>query len=66
MMMGVPIRIETPAMPIRFPLLPLVFVLSFGLIPAAARADAQAPAGQGKGSLVIAGGALRADNAPVW
>ncbi|MCS0633189.1 cyanophycinase [Telluria mixta] len=66
MMMGVPIRIETPAMPIRFPVLPLAFVLSLGLVPAAARADAQAPAGPGKGSLVIAGGALRADNAPVW
>lgn len=53
-------------MAIRFPTLPLAFVLSLGLAPAAARADAQAPAGAAKGSLVIAGGALRADNAPVW
>jgi cyanophycinase len=53
-------------MPIRFPVLPLAFVLSFGLAPAATRADARAPAGAAKGSLVIAGGALRADNAPVW
>jgi cyanophycinase len=69
MMMNVPNRIETTAMPIRLlvhpAVLPLAFVLSFGLAPAA-RADAQAPAGSGKGSLVIAGGALRADNAPVW
>ncbi|PQO99174.1 cyanophycinase [Massilia phosphatilytica] len=57
-------------MPIRsfahFSALPLAFVLSLGLAPAAARADARAPAGPAKGSLVIAGGALRADNAPVW
>jgi cyanophycinase len=70
MMMGVHIRIETTAMPIRLlahpSALPLAFVLSFGLAPAAARADAQAPAGAAKGSLVIAGGALRSDNAPVW
>jgi cyanophycinase len=70
MMMNVPNRIETTVMPIRLlahpAVLPLAFVLSFGLAPAAARADAQAPAGSGKGTLVIAGGALRADNAPVW
>jgi cyanophycinase len=66
MMMTVPNRIETTAMPIRFPVLPLAFALSFSLAPAVARADAHAPAGPGKGSLVIAGGALRADNAPVW
>jgi cyanophycinase len=57
-------------MPIRLlahpAVLPLAFVLGFGLAPAAARADAQAPAGAAKGSLVIAGGALRSDNAPVW
>jgi cyanophycinase len=53
-------------MPIRSPVLPLAFMLAFGLAPAAARADARAGAGAAKGSLVIAGGALRADNAPVW
>jgi cyanophycinase len=57
-------------MPIRLlahpAVLPLAFVLGFGLAPAAARADARAPAGAAKGSLVIAGGALRSDNAPVW
>jgi cyanophycinase len=57
-------------MPIRsfacFPTLSLAFVLSLGLTPAAARADAQGRVGAAKGSLVIAGGALRADNAPVW
>ena len=65
-MLCIPIRIETTPMAIRFPTLPLAFVLSLGLAPAAARADAQAPVGAAKGSLVIAGGALRADNAPVW
>jgi cyanophycinase len=54
------------AMPIRLPALPLAFVLAFGLAPAAARADGDAKARAVKGSLVIAGGALRADNAPVW
>jgi cyanophycinase len=41
-------------------------MLAFGLAPGAARADARAPAAAPKGSLVIAGGALRADNAQVW
>jgi len=53
-------------MPIRLPVLPLAFMLTFGPAPAAARADADARAGAARGSLVIAGGALRADNAPVW
>ncbi|MCS0579986.1 cyanophycinase [Massilia pinisoli] len=53
-------------MPIRLPALPLAFVLAFGLAPAATRADDDAKARAVKGSLVIAGGALRADNAPVW
>jgi cyanophycinase len=70
MMMGVRNRLETTAMPIRLlahpAVLPFAFVLGFGLAPAAVRADAQAPAGAAKGSLVIAGGALRSDNAPVW
>jgi cyanophycinase len=65
-MLGVPIRIETTAMPLRIPVLPLAFALTFGLASAAARAEPQAPAGAARGSLVIAGGALRADNAPVW
>ena len=46
--------------------LPLAAVLTFGLAPAAARAEAPLPAGGARGSLVIAGGALRADNAQVW
>jgi cyanophycinase len=53
-------------MPLRFPVLPLAFAVTFGLAPASARADAQAGTGPAQGSLVIAGGALRADNAPVW
>jgi len=53
-------------MPLRLPALPFAFVLTLGLAPAAVRADAPAPAHAVQGSLVIAGGALRADNAPVW
>jgi cyanophycinase len=41
-------------------------MLAFGLAPGAARADGRAPAATTRGSLVIAGGALRADNAQVW
>jgi len=53
-------------MPIRLPTLPLAFMLALGLAPAAARAEARVPTPALKGSLVIAGGALRADNAQVW
>ena len=57
-------------MPLRplslYSILPLAAVLTFGVAPAAVRAEGPVPAGAGKGSLVIAGGALRADNAQVW
>jgi cyanophycinase len=59
-------NVKGNAMPIRLPVLPLAFMLACGLAPAAARADARPGAGTARGSLVIAGGALRADNAPVW
>jgi cyanophycinase len=59
-------NVKGNAMPIRLPVLPLAFMLACGLAPTAARADAQPGAGTARGSLVIAGGALRADNAPVW
>jgi cyanophycinase len=59
-------NVKGNAMPIRLPVLPLAFMLVCGLAPAAARAEARPGAGTARGSLVIAGGALRADNAPVW
>jgi cyanophycinase len=59
-------NVKGNAMPIRLPVLPLAFMLACGLAPAAARAEARPGAGTARGSLVIAGGALRADNAPVW
>ncbi|MFS2080723.1 hypothetical protein ACCD01_19605, partial [Telluria sp. Tellsp99] len=64
-MLPIPIRIETTPMAIRFPTLPLAFVLSLGLAPAAVGNTAmRAPRPPASSTIFFHTGALSARSAP--